>query len=1061
MIPGLDVAAALGGLKDFQRRTVDYVFRRMFEDEDPAYRFLVADEVGLGKTMVARGIIARAMERIESIGDDRRIDIVYVCSNATIARQNINRLNVLGKRQFGFSSRLTMLPTQVHELDANRVNFVSFTPSTTFDLRSRGGIAPERALILQMLLRGGIGRRTPLLNAFQCGASLENFRKLADDRSVQIDEGITEGFLSGIRAEPSFLDRIDEMCERFQRNKRHYGHESSVFRYEVIGDLRRKLAHICVNALEPDLVVLDEFQRFKELLTPDTEAGQLAETLMSHTTPEGERVRVLLLSATPYRSYTMHHEAEEDHYRDFLQTASFLFDSAQKAEALDSALKSYRAALLAVEEAGDFQELGAARNRVEQCLLSVMCRTERVAQTDQFDAMLTTHLVPSPLEAGDLGQARLVDEVATALGSQDPIEYWKSAPYLLQFMKDYQMKRKLVDEAAHPLPTIADAIRSHRAHTIERESVEDYRSIASSNGRLRGFLADVVDGGSWKLLWVPPALPYLEPSGGYAEASNFTKALIFSSWTVVPDTIAALVSYEAERRMVEEEVGRPGYFELTRRRRGLLRFSVDADGRPTAMNALGALFPSPALADVVDPLELAANHGAPVAPDAARLTASAAIRMRLESAGQWPPTISDGQIDSRWYWVGLVLLERGDEEVLHLCRRSWASAISGEVEDVGEGLAEHIQQFSAALEGGDFSLVTLGRPPEDLFEVLADIALGSPAICAFRSLRRLCPDLSTPALMSAAARIAEGFRSLYNVPESMGLLRAADPDAYWHAVVRYGIDGNLQAVLDEYAHVLREWLGLHGHPDTEAAEGIASAMEEALSLRTARVEADAIEVTPADRVSFERFSFRCRYALRFSELRDDDGKALARLDTVRKAFNSPFRPFVLASTSVGQEGLDFHPYCHRVYHWNLPRNPVDMEQREGRVHRFKGHAIRRNVARKIGLGAIRSNGHADADPWITLFERASEERNEGRTELFPYWVYPLEGGATIERRVPMLPLSREYGRFEKLKRSLALYRMVFGQPRQEDLLAHLARTIDDPERIEQISRLQICLEPPQ
>ena len=52
---------------------------------------------------------------------------------------------------------------------------------------------------------------------------------------------------------------------------------------------------------------------------------------------------------------------------------------------------------------------------------------------------------------------------------------------------------------------------------------------------------------------------------------------------------------------------------------------------------------------------------------------------------------------------------------------------------------------------------------------------------------------------------------------------------------------------------------------------------------------------------------------------------------LRRAFNSPFWPFVLTSTSVGQEGLDFHLYCHAVVHWNLPSNPVDLEQREGRV----------------------------------------------------------------------------------------------------------------------------------
>nr|WP_270246095.1 helicase-related protein [Coprococcus sp. AM11-30B] len=42
------------------------------------------------------------------------------------------------------------------------------------------------------------------------------------------------------------------------------------------------------------------------------------------------------------------------------------------------------------------------------------------------------------------------------------------------------------------------------------------------------------------------------------------------------------------------------------------------------------------------------------------------------------------------------------------------------------------------------------------------------------------------------------------------------------------------------------------------------------------------------------------------------------------------RPFVLATTSIGQEGLDFHNYCCVIMHWNLPSNPIDLEQREGR-----------------------------------------------------------------------------------------------------------------------------------
>ena len=58
-------------------------------------------------------------------------------------------------------------------------------------------------------------------------------------------------------------------------------------------------------------------------------------------------------------------------------------------------------------------------------------------------------------------------------------------------------------------------------------------------------------------------------------------------------------------------------------------------------------------------------------------------------------------------------------------------------------------------------------------------------------------------------------------------------------------------------------------------------------------------------------------------------KEIVRSKGVRLAFGLPFHPFVLVSTSIGQEGLDFHQWCHSVLHWNLPSNPVDLEQREG------------------------------------------------------------------------------------------------------------------------------------
>lgn len=43
------------------------------------------------------------------------------------------------------------------------------------------------------------------------------------------------------------------------------------------------------------------------------------------------------------------------------------------------------------------------------------------------------------------------------------------------------------------------------------------------------------------------------------------------------------------------------------------------------------------------------------------------------------------------------------------------------------------------------------------------------------------------------------------------------------------------------------------------------------------------------------------------------------------------------------------------------------------------------------------------------------------------------------RVIPLLPYSKEVGKLKRLKQGLALYRMVFGQPRQEDLIFCLSQ----------------------
>ena len=60
--------------------------------------------------------------------------------------------------------------------------------------------------------------------------------------------------------------RLREILDTWFRRHRSWPAEARQQRDQVISELRRVLAGACVKALEPDLVILDEFQRFKKLL---------------------------------------------------------------------------------------------------------------------------------------------------------------------------------------------------------------------------------------------------------------------------------------------------------------------------------------------------------------------------------------------------------------------------------------------------------------------------------------------------------------------------------------------------------------------------------------------------------------------------------------------------------------------------------------------------------------------------------------------------------------------------------------------------------------------------
>ena len=652
------VESSLKPLKPFQRRTVEHAFHRLFTAKDGTGRFLVADEVGLGKTLVARGIIARAIDHLWN--DVGRIDIVYICSNGSIARANLPKLRVgaAEERSFALATRLTMLATELARregepgLAGSKLNFASFTPGTSFNLGHSAGQGRERAVLFR-LLDPLMGRRTPLMNLLQGRITRrDSWRWQLENASRPIDAAIRQRFEAAFDKQADLRAKLGELLDTwFHRYREHWPAEAGRQRDRLIAELRRVLAGACVGALEPDLVILDEFQRFKSLL--DTQGAEwnagaeLAQELFQAEAHDGKRVRTLLLSATPYKLYTADAEIEhEEHYQDFLATTRFLLgdDDARVAE-VQRQLSRFGAALrrAAGGEPDQAERVEHAKRAVEASLRDVMARTERVAASEDRDAMVAEDRRTATVTSSDVRQYLAADALFRAVGDRDPMPFWKSAPYLAHFMHNYKFNERL-DEALRTPEKLFEALRRHDPALLKAADLGSWSRLDPGHAKLRELVGELLDKGLWRLLWLPPTLPYWPLEGPFARKELTTKRLLFSAWNVVPDVVSAILSYEAERRMMGGRLG--DYENPAGQQRPLLRLTQAASGERSRHRLLLLLLPCLPLADRAHPLE------APAGQDR-----RAWVRARVEELLSKLPDPRNGPVDDRWEWVAPLLLD--------------------------------------------------------------------------------------------------------------------------------------------------------------------------------------------------------------------------------------------------------------------------------------------------------------------------------------------------------------------------------------------------------------------
>lgn len=1077
-------------LKDFQKKTVERV-ADLFENDQN--RVLVADEVGLGKTMIAKGVIAKLAQIRIKEGDDL-FKVVYICSNQGIARQNIKTLDIVSmlpeysKDPLVDTSdtRLSMQHLKITQqendprLKEKYIQIIPLTPGTSFEVSQGCGSARERALLWAILKRAKefdkderfYLRRIFVLDAPESGYwYLDEYDGIVKKAEKESNNEYPQNVIKELRKAQITIDGkpvpvFDYAKQVIQLRKERNCIKSSNCQKcknykackKLSSELRVIFAKISTENLNPDLVIMDEFQRFNQLLHPDANdaSGQLAKRFLQENPDDLDRkTRVLLLSATPYKLYSTMEEmdecSEEDNpYKEFYNVMDFLFE--KEKDEFHKKWDEYTETLQAAKKLG-FKLVKNKKLEAEDAMYQGTCRTERISVMEDGDfiddSSKNKHL---KITQGDIQSYIQGQELLNETGINQNLQtdYVKSCPFLMSFMEKYKVKDNI--KKAFVNEDYDFSLLEKELLWINSADIEKYKELPDTNARL-SLLKDIVfQQNAENLLWVPPCRPYYKLEGPYKNISNFSKTLIFSAWEMVPRMISTLLSYELERKIYGNKYKYSDERKIARR----LEFRLNKKQEPNSMILFSLIYPSETLAALYNPIDCM-NRNLSLAEVENEIKEKISEKLTKLKKYENTSTGNANEASNRWYYFAPMLM---DNNLKHA--KAWLEALKNQDSNEAETEENRFSNYLTALENILNSDIALGKMPQDLVDYLCDVTLGSFAVCYYRACKQY-NDVENSVLRNATD-FAKEFMKNFNSPEFISVvdnLYSNEGKSYLQNVLHYCKDGCFQGMLDEYIHLLQR--NNNGSFQRDLINNLSL-------LQTAHYEIDTMQAFENDVINTQRklaakrneeieklevrslkINMRSHFAVCFSKTADkNEGE---RKENLRNAFNSPLRPFVLASTSIGQEGLDFHNYCRKIMHWNLPSNPIDLEQREGRINRYKCLAIRQNIAQKYGSEQIEKN------LWEELFEKAEVgEKKDNQSELIPFWCFGKNQKIKIERIVPIYPMSSDITRYERLIKILSMYRMTLGQPRQEELLEYVFSNCDENE-IKKMKDLFINLSP--
>lgn len=315
---------------DYQKRAI----RRIVDSymgECTSGRFLLADEVGLGKTIIARGVIRCLMcklleqeiagksgEQIKNEADYYYFNVIYICSNTNIAKQNEEKLGLGKNEDEGWTNRASCLSWKVFNSSKYEVEFQAvlqdyykvYGNDHTYESLARVKALKTRLRILPMTQRTSIdikGRGKVEEREYL-------YRRIRDFISAEASRG-NEDFekMMGLYMTKCKCDEeFNKACNiiRDSRNGAECEIENFCKTWQIV---RKGFAEITMDWLDCGLVIMDEFQNFKEIIgqASDDEESIIRKVLEQESDGEDRNPYVLMLSATPFRMY-MSKNADQD-----------------------------------------------------------------------------------------------------------------------------------------------------------------------------------------------------------------------------------------------------------------------------------------------------------------------------------------------------------------------------------------------------------------------------------------------------------------------------------------------------------------------------------------------------------------------------------------------------------------------------------------------------------------------------------------------------------------------------------------------------------------------------